>query len=56
VVRDRTRGELLGVPTWFAGLDQLIAMKEATGLPDKDTSDVERLRRLRRNEETSGRG
>jgi hypothetical protein len=44
------------VPTWFAGLDQLIAMKEATGRPDKDTPDVERLRRLRRNEETSGRG
>jgi len=40
-------GELRGVPTNFAGLDELIAMKEATARPDKDRSDVARLRKLK---------
>ncbi len=43
----RVAGELLGVPTQFAGIDDLIAMKLATGRPDKDVPDLERLRRLR---------
>ena len=47
VERHRKRGELLGVPTWFAGIDQLIAMKEATDRPDKDAPDVQRLRRAK---------
>lgn len=48
VLQDRVPGELLGVPTHFAGLDQLVAMKEAIGRPDKDVPDLKRLRRLRR--------
>lgn len=48
VLRHRVTGELLGVPTYFAGLDQLVAMKEAIGRPDKDVPDLKRLRRLRR--------
>lgn len=43
----RLGGELLGVPTQFAGIDDLIAMKQATGRSDKDVPDLERLRRLR---------
>jgi hypothetical protein len=43
----RVPGELLGVPTHFAGVDDLIAMKQATGRPEKDVPDLERLRRLR---------
>lgn len=44
----RVVGELLGVPTHYAGIDDLIAMKEATGRPDKDVPDLRRLRRLQR--------
>lgn len=44
----RVEGELLGVPTSFAGLDELIAMKAATGHPEKDLPDIARLRELRR--------
>jgi hypothetical protein len=43
----RIPGELLGVPTSFASLDDLIAMKEAAGRSDKDLPDLKRLRRLR---------
>jgi hypothetical protein len=44
---NRVEGELLGVPTHFAGIDDLIAMKAAVGRKDKDVPDLERLRRLR---------
>lgn len=47
VWKNRVSGQLGGVPTDFAGLDDLIAMKEAVGRPDKDLPDLERLRRLR---------
>lgn len=47
VWRGRVPGELLGVPTHFAGLDELIAMKEAVSRKDKDVPDLARLRRLR---------
>lgn len=40
-------GELLGVATHFAGIEELIAMKEATGREDKDRPDLARLRRFR---------
>jgi hypothetical protein len=45
--------ELLGVPTRFAGVDELIRMKRATGNPEKDLPDLERLRGVqkRRGEE-----
>lgn len=43
----RVPGALLGVPTHFAGIDDLIAMKEAVGRPEKDVPDLKRLRRLR---------
>jgi hypothetical protein len=43
----RVPGELRGVPTSFAGIDELIAMEAATAHPDKDLPDVERLRLLR---------
>lgn len=52
VWRRRVPGELLGVPTHFAGLDDLIAMKEAIGRKDKDVPDLARLRRLREAEES----
>jgi hypothetical protein len=44
---NRVAGTFQGVSTAFAGLDELIAMKEATGRPEKDLPDLERLRRLR---------
>lgn len=44
----RVQGELLGVPAPFAGLDELIAMKQSTGHPEKDLPDLERLRELKR--------
>lgn len=43
----RLAGDLLGVPTCFASLDDLIAMKQAAGRPEKDLPDLKRLRRLR---------
>jgi hypothetical protein len=43
----RVPGALLGVPTFFASLDDLITMKEAAGRADKDLPDLKRLRRLR---------
>lgn len=44
----RVEGELRGVRTWFAGIDQLIAMKEAAGNPEKDLPDATRLRELKK--------
>jgi hypothetical protein len=44
---NRVAGELRGVETFFASLDDLIAMKEAVGRSDKDKPDVARLRRLK---------
>lgn len=35
------------VPTFFASLDHLIAMKESTGRKEKDVPDLRRLRKLR---------
>lgn len=43
----RVAGEFAGVSTHFAGLDQLIAMKEASGRREKDLPDLKRLKRLR---------
>jgi hypothetical protein len=40
-------GDLVGVPTQFASLDDFIATKEATARPDEDVPDLERLRALR---------
>jgi hypothetical protein len=50
VRRRAVSGELLGVPTSFASVDDLIAMKEAAGRRDKDLPDVKRLRRLQHSE------
>lgn len=36
-------GDFLGVPTRFAGVDELIRMKRATASPEKDLPDLERL-------------
>jgi hypothetical protein len=40
------------VPTFFASLDHLIAMKESTGRKEKDLPDLKRLRRLRDAQQT----
>ena len=37
----------MGVPTHFAAIDDLIAMKEAANRREKDRPDVLRLRRLK---------
>ena len=42
----RMPGELRGVPTHFASVVDLISMKAATGRPEKDLPDLERLRLL----------
>ena len=47
MLRRSLAGEFQGVPTRFAGLDDLIAMKEASGRREKDLPDLRRLRRLR---------
>jgi hypothetical protein len=39
--------EFLGVPTHFASLEDLIAMKEAAARPAKDVPDLKRLRKLK---------
>lgn len=44
----RVESELLGVRTSFAGVDELIRMKRATGNAEKDLPDVQRLEALRR--------
>jgi hypothetical protein len=43
----RVVSELLGVPTSFAGVEELIRMKRATGNVEKDLPDVQRLEALR---------
>jgi hypothetical protein len=44
----RVAGQFAGIPTHFAGPDELIAMKEATGGGEKDVPDLIRLREMRR--------
>ena len=44
----RVDGEFLGVRTFFAGVDELIRMKQATANIEKDLPDVQRLEALRR--------
>jgi len=44
---NKAAGELRGVETFFAGIDDLIAMKEAAARPGKDRPDVARLRQLK---------
>lgn len=44
----RVEGELLGVRTFFAGVDELIRMKQATASIEKDLPDVQRLEALRK--------
>jgi hypothetical protein len=44
---NRRAGEMVGVATHFASIDDLIAMKTATGRREKDQPDVRRLRRLK---------
>jgi hypothetical protein len=43
----RVESTFLGVPTSFAGVDDLIRMKRATGNPEKDLPDVQRLEGIR---------
>jgi len=47
VWRNKRPGELMGVPTHFAGIDDLISMKKAANRREKDQPDVRRLRRLK---------
>ena len=47
VARRGVPGSFQGVATHFSGLDDLIAMKEATGRREKDLPDLKRLRRLK---------
>ena len=48
----RVESEFLGVPTSFAGVDDLIRMKRATGNVEKDLPDVQRLEAIRKRGET----
>ena len=48
----RVESELLGVRTSFAGVDELIRMKRATGNAEKDLPDVHRLEALRNRRKT----
>lgn len=43
----RVESEFMGVPTRFAGIDELIAMKRATAGVEKDLPDLLRLEALR---------
>lgn len=43
----RVPGEILGVPTSFASVDDLISMKRAAGRPEKDLPDLKRLEKLK---------
>jgi hypothetical protein len=49
-------GELAGISTHFVSLVDLIAMKEATGRPEKDLPDLERLKRLQEKQSKSNEG
>ena len=44
----RVESEFLGVPTAFAGVDELIRMKRATGNAEKDLPDLQRLELIRK--------
>lgn len=44
----RVESEFLGVRTSFAGLDELIRMKRATGNAEKDLPDLQRLEAMRK--------
>lgn len=46
---NRIRTSFLEVPTDIASIDDLIAMKEATGRREKDIPDLKRLRKLKAN-------
>ncbi len=46
VWRRRVDGQFMGVKTHFAAIEDLISMKEATNRPEKDRSDLKRLKRL----------
>lgn len=48
VWKGRVEGQFLGVPTFFAGVDELIRMKQATAGIEKDLPDVQRLEALRK--------
>jgi hypothetical protein len=48
VRRRAVPGEFRGVPTLFASVEDLIAMKQAAARADKDLPDLERLRLLQR--------
>ncbi len=48
VWQGRVEGEFLGVHTPFAGVEELIRMKQATANLEKDLPDVERLKALRK--------
>jgi hypothetical protein len=48
----RVESTFLGVPTSFAGVDDLIRMKRATGNVERDLPDVQRLEAIRKNRET----
>jgi hypothetical protein len=50
---NKVSGELRGVPTHFAGLDQLISMKEATARREKDRPDLARLRAIKKERDGS---
>jgi hypothetical protein len=47
VWRNRVAGELVGVPTCFAGIEDLLDMKRAAGRAEKDLPDIRRLERLK---------
>jgi hypothetical protein len=48
VWKNRVRGELLGIPTSFASVDDLISMKRAAGRIEKDIPDLKRLEKLKK--------
>jgi len=47
VWKNSVPGKLLGVPTRFASLEDLIRMKEAAARREKDVPDLKRLRKFR---------
>lgn len=51
---NREAGELLGVPTSFAAVGDLIKMKAAAGRVEKDVPDLRRLRELQRRDRSDG--